>query len=116
MPRRPRRTRDDAALREWLIEQERELITRSLTSVGYHQGKPIEPPPVPPTVAEVDAKIRDPESFAWFIGGWLRDLTEGRPYRLHRRDLPDWHPAWRVGQLSDALVLSEDNELIEAAR
>ncbi len=43
----------------------------------------------------------------------MRDLFEGCVYRLNRRDLPLAHPARRVGDLGNGLVLTEDNLLIE---
>jgi hypothetical protein len=49
----------------------------------------------------------------WPLGGPVRDLAGGEAYRLHRHDLPDWHAARYAGDLGDALVLTEDNELVE---
>jgi hypothetical protein len=49
----------------------------------------------------------------WPLGGPVAALAEGKAHRLHRRDLPLDHPARRVGDLGDALILTEDNELTE---
>jgi hypothetical protein len=83
-----------------------ELVAAMLTLPGLERGRPMEPEP-----PNLDA-INDPESLAWILGSALRDLMEGRAHRLDRRDLPDWHPARRAGDLGDALVLTEDNELL----
>jgi hypothetical protein len=41
-----------------------------------------------------------------------RPLAEGYEHRLSRRDRPSDHPARRVGDLGDYLILTEDNELL----
>ena len=43
-----------------------------------------------------------------------RPLAEGKAHQLCRRDLPPDHPARRVGDLGDYLILTEGNELVMA--
>lgn len=118
MVRRVRRTDNSGAqLREWLIEHELTLMTDALTPVGFHQGKKIEPPPSPPTPSEVVAAVNDETNvFAWNVGHDLRVLLAGEALHLYRRDLPGWCPARFAGALSDALVLTVDDELIAEDR
>ena len=49
----------------------------------------------------------------WPLGGAVAALADGREYRLSRRDLPLDHPARRAGDLGDALVLTDGDELVE---
>lgn len=39
-------------------------------------------------------------------------LAQEQAYRLHRWELPDWHPEYGVGDLNDLLVLTADDELL----
>ena len=64
-------------------------------------GRP--PAPVNPPLVDVMAEE---------LSKPLRALADGRPYRLYRRDLPPDHAARRVGNLGDAMVLTESNELV----
>jgi hypothetical protein len=110
----PRRTSGDnsgAELRAWLIDQERELLTDTVTPIPWHRGKEI---PAAEHVGPPDLDaISEDDPLAWELSGDLRTLVRGRAYRLDRRDLPLDHPARRAGELGDALVLTERNELIE---
>jgi hypothetical protein len=63
----------------------------------------------PPT--QVDPAVGN--AIAEAMAGFWRPLAEGKAHQLCRRDLPLDHPARRVGDLGDALVLTENDELIK---
>ena len=102
----PRRTTSDnagAELRAWLLAEQM-VIYESVTGPPQMpiDGRP--PTQVDPAVANTIAEE---------ISKFWRPLAEGKAHRLCRRDLPPDHPARRVGDLGDALTLTEDNELTE---
>ena len=103
MPRRTTGDNSGAELRAWLLAQEME----SYEAVTGPPQAPIDgrpPAQVDPAVGNAIA-----EAMALF---WC-PLADGKAHQLCRRDLPPGHPARRVGDLSDALILPENDELIE---
>jgi hypothetical protein len=101
----PRRTTDDnsgAELRAWLLAEQIEIYE----AVTGPPRVPIDGRP--PTQVDPTGwgEITDAMAAFW------RPLAEGKAHRLCRRDLPPDHPARRVGDLSDYLVLTEANELV----
>jgi hypothetical protein len=102
----PRRTTGDnagAVLRAWLLAEQM-VIYEAVT--GPPQT-PIDGRPPTQVALAVGNGIAEAMALFW------RPLAEGEAYRLCRRDLPDGHPARRIGDLGDALILSENDELIE---
>jgi hypothetical protein len=91
-----------AELRRWLLETEQELFDAMMAP----PQDPIDGRP--PTVVN--------PAFRYVMAGELskplRALAEGKAYRLYRRDLPPNHPTRRVGDLGDALILTENDELV----
>jgi hypothetical protein len=92
-----------AELRAWLLAEEM-VIFEAVTGPPQMpiDGRP--PTQVDPGVGDAIA-----EQMALF---W-RPLAEGLEYRLDRSVLPPDHPARRLGDLGDALILTENDELIE---
>jgi hypothetical protein len=109
MPRRTTGDNSGAELRAWLLAEERELY-EAMTRPPPEPMNERTPWRPPEPVAAVGPPLEDVLAAA--LGGWIRTLAEGKAYRLCRRDLPLDHPARRVGDLGDALVLTEDNELV----
>jgi hypothetical protein len=98
---RPKDRRSGGAeLRAWLLAEAKSVVAFLLGHdwpLGGHSS-------YEPTPTEI---ARHP------FGTDVVALSEGRAYRLQRRDLPLDHPARRAGGLSDALVLTPNNELID---
>lgn len=98
MARRDRPPNDGGELRKYLRAEAKSVLAFFLGHdwpLGGHSS-------YEPTPAEIAA---------WPLGAPVRDLAGGEAYRLHRRDLPDWHPARYSGDLGDALVLGADDVL-----
>jgi hypothetical protein len=102
----PRRTIGDnsgAELRAWLLAEQM-VIFEAVTG-----------PPRMPIDGRPPTQV-DPAFWNVFTeetAGFWRPLAEGKAHRLRRSDLPPDHLARRVGELSDMLVLTEGNEVIE---
>ena len=105
----------DNELRQWLIDEERDILGDVLRGRGWDRSKPIEPQPAPLTSAQLDDAVANPDDvFLFAAGSDLHALFNGQDARIERRRLPDWHPARWAGDLGDHLILAETNELHEA--
>lgn len=103
---------DGAAVRAFLRDQARELAEGSLQGPGYDRGQPVEVIPV-----DIDAELAAGNAVAQLFAdvfGYVA-LRDGEPYRLQRRDLPEWHAARWVGHFGDDLVLGVDDVLVPVA-
>ena len=103
---------DGAAVRQHLLRLQSAALA-SLTGVDWPPrgfkgtlGEQLERDDLPPVPQFTDAQLAMP------FGSDVRALAAGEEFAFNRGDLPDWHPARWAGALSDALVLTEGNELV----
>jgi hypothetical protein len=90
-------------LRAWLLAEE--MVIYEAVTGPPHQSRDGRPPTQ--VALAVGNGIAEAMALFW------RPLAEGEAYRLRRHDLPSDHPARRLGDLGDALILTENDELIE---
>lgn len=104
---------DGAAVRVFLLERARELLQHVLDGPGFHDGRPIEPPPPP---VDIEAECAVEGSLAHTLAqvfGFMA-LRDGDEYELQRRDLPEWHQGHWAGHFGDHLLLTAQDELVPA--
>ena len=96
---RPKDRRHGGELRAFLLAEATALL-------GAFNGHPW-PLNRPSTYVPTEDALDGPFGYA------VRQLAAGREHRFYRGDLPDDHPMRYVGGLYDALILTEDDELVE---